>query len=121
MFNRTMALVCLAVLAGCSQEVMSKSEEYGIAFEVIETSYGTFRVYEHPSGERAAVASTLGEAIGQGIVSGLTLGAADVTPSEGAAQEALEVYLARHKSLSNCYVTNGYLLQRPLYEFTLRC
>ncbi|MCC2612642.1 hypothetical protein [Neorhizobium petrolearium] len=119
---RNILLVAVIFLAGCaSKELIAKSAEYGSAHEIVKTQYGEFRVYEHPTGKRLAVSSTLAGAMGQGIAKGLTFGAGNVLPSEGAYQEAAEQYLAKHKALSSCKITNGYLLQEPIFEFTIRC
>lgn len=117
------ALLAVAlVLSGCaSKELMMKSSEYGTAHENITTKYGEFRVYEHPSGKSLAVSSTLGTAAAQGLAKGLTFGAGNILPSEGGYQQAAELYLAKHKALSSCKVSNGYVLQEPVYEFVLDC
>lgn len=118
----TIFAAALLALSGCaSKELLSKSAEYGTAFEMVKTQYGEFRVYEHPNGKRLAVSSTMGGAIGQGITKGLTFGAGNILPSEGAYQEAAEAYLRNHKALKSCKVTNGYLLQEPIFEFTIGC
>lgn len=114
--------VSLLALSGCaSQELVAKSAEYGLAHENVTTKYGEFRVYENPDGKRLAVSSTIGGAVSQGIVKGLTFGAGSVLPSLGAYQEAAEKYLSLHKALSACRITQGYLLQDPVYEFVMSC
>jgi len=119
---RVLLLASLALLYGCaSQELISKSAEYGSANELVTTRYGEFRVYENPDGKRLAVSSTIGGAIGQGMVKGLTFGAGNILPSLGAYQEAAEKYLGIHKALNACKITGGYLLQEPIYEFTMNC
>lgn len=119
---RPLAPLLFLVLAGCaSAEVMKKSEEYGIAFELIQTDYGEFRVYEHPTKKSLAVSSTLGAAFGQGIAKGLTFGAGNILPSEGAYRQAAEAYLAKHRALASCKITDGYLLQEPIFEFIFEC
>lgn len=119
---RAPLLIPMFILAGCaSKELIAKSSEYGSAHETVRTQYGEFMVYEHPTGKRLAVSSTLAGAVGQGIAKGLSFGAGSIRPSEGAFQEAAEQYLAKHKALAACKITNGYLLQDPIFEFTIDC
>lgn len=120
---RLVSLLTITVLAtGCvSKEAMKKSSEYGNHYEVVKTQYGVFWVYEHPSKKKLAVSTSIGSTIGQGVVKGLTFGAANTLPSEGAFQEAAEAYLAGHKEIGSCKIANGYLLQDPIFEFILSC
>lgn len=115
-------VVTLLILASCaSKEVHLKSNEYGKAHEVVKTQYGEFLVFEHPSSQSLAVSSTMSGAVAQGVVKGLTFGAGNILPSEGAYQEAAEVYLKKHKQIAHCKIANGYILQEPIYEFKLTC
>lgn len=115
-------LPLIAIAAGCaSKELIAKSSEYGVTHERIETEYGKFNVYEHPDDSRLAVSSTMAGALGQGIAKGLTFGAGNILPSEGSYQQAAEAYLAKHDVFAGCRITNGYLLQEPIYEFTYEC
>lgn len=111
----------LMISACVSNEMQIKSDEYGITHEVIATRFGQFNVYEHPSGRSLMVTPILGDVIGQAVVNGLTLGAADTTQSEGAMQEAADAYLKKHEVFKGCFISNGYLIQKPAYEFILEC
>lgn len=115
--------VTLTVLTGCvSKELRVKSNDYGIAHELIVTEYGDFNVYEHRSGKKFLVSSTIADAASQGAVKGLTFGGADTSQSEGAAQQAAEKYMTRHaRAFGDCRIRNGYLVQSPVYEFILDC
>jgi hypothetical protein len=112
----------VSLTACASNEAIKKSDEYGVTSELIETQYGAFKVYEHPSGKRLAVSTTLGGSLAAGAAKGITLGAGNILPSEGGYQEAAEAYLKKHqKVFQGCKIKNGYLLQEPVFEFVLDC
>lgn len=80
----------------------------------------TYRLYDHPTDNTLIVSPSIGRAIGIGIAQGATLGMADAMTPEQKMEAAARQHLA-NTGRSNCTITSGYLLVKPLYEFSFTC
>ena len=80
----------------------------------------TYRVFEHPAGDRIMTTTSVQKAAGQGFVAGATLGLADVqTPEEG--HEAAARHHLDLTGRTACSIKAGYELVRTQYEFLIDC
>lgn len=79
----------------------------------------TWRIFDKPNEGRLMVTPTLGEAMGEGFLSGLTLGAADTDIPKPEYQAAVAAWLAH--TGRHCTILDGYKLIRPQWEFKYRC
>ena len=109
-------------LSGCvSTELQTKSDDYGIAHEMIQTDQGEFRVYEHRTSRKFLVTPTLEKSAEIGAVQGITFGGADTTavlPME----VAVVSYMAKYpKVFAGCRIADKYEVQIPVWEYILDC
>lgn len=112
------AVVLCAALTGCAG--MDAAMDYsGINPTHFTFQNATWRIFDKPSEGRLMITPTLGRAMGEGFLSGLTFGAADTDIPKSEYQRAVEGWLARTQR--RCTVLDGYKLIRPQWEFKYRC
>ncbi|WP_139112547.1 hypothetical protein [Hoeflea olei] len=80
----------------------------------------TYRLFEHPAGDRVMTTSSIGAAMGQGFIQGATLGVADVKTPEQRHEAAARRYLDL-TGRQDCTIGNGYELVHTQYEFRFTC
>ena len=84
-----------------------------------EANDATWRIFDKPAEGRLMITPTIGESMTEGMLSGLTFGAADTDIPKPQYQSAVEQWLAR--SGRHCTVIDGYKLIKPQWEFKYRC
>ena len=113
-------VVALAVLllAGCAglDAAMEYDDTEAIHFDF---AAATWRIFDKPAEGRLMITPDMGEALAEGLLSGLTFGAADGAIPKSKYRDAVVAWLAHTKR--SCTVTDGYLLVKPQWEFTYRC
>ena len=116
-------LMAILVLSGCGgrpgglQDAMRYDAK---SLAHVKMPDDTYRVFEHPTGDRIMTTTSVAAAAGQGFVSGATLGIASVETPEGRHEAAAR----RHLDLTGraaCAIRNGYELVHTQYEFLIEC
>lgn len=113
----------LTVLAGCGgkpgglQDAMSYDSK---SITHVKMSDDTYRVFDHPAGDRIMTTTSVGKAAQSGFVKGLTYGLADIQTPEGRHEAAARRYLDI-TGRSSCQIRNGYELVSYQYEFRIEC
>ena len=79
----------------------------------------TWRIFDRPQEGRLMITPSYGRAAGAGLLTGLTLGAADTDIPKPEYQTAVEGWLISTGRM--CRVTDGYKLIRPQWEFKYSC
>mgnify|MGYP003677271706 CR=1 FL=1 len=105
-------------IGGCQS--ISTAMQYNSKVNLVQMSDDKYRIFEHPKGDRIMTTSSLGKAVGQGVVQGATLGLASVKTPEQRHEAAARHYLDQ-TGRSSCQITKGYLLVEPQYEFFFVC
>ena len=113
------AFLFVATTAGCANVQYIEQNYSGVAVESVETQYDTFRVFDKAGEGRMMITSSLGSAVGQGLVGGLLYNPTVGATPKPVFQEAVEKYLAH--SGRRCVVLDGYLLAEPQWEFRYKC
>ncbi len=116
-YARTMVVCCLA-LSGCAG--VGAAMKYEPKVHLVRMPDDTYRVFEHPDGNKIMTTPSLGKSAGAGAVQGITFGLADVQPPEQRHEAAARKYLD-DTGRANCRIVSGYLLVKPQYEFTIDC
>jgi len=80
----------------------------------------TYRIFEHPEGNKIMTTPSLGTAAGAGFVQGATLGLAQPLPHEQRHEAAARKHLDG-TGRGHCRITSGYEIVRSQYEFTFDC
>jgi hypothetical protein len=92
----------------------------GVPVQEVEAGGHPWRIFDKPAEGRLMITPSIGRSMGEGALSGLTLGAADTEIPKPDYQAAVAVWLkTRHGGV--CTITDGYKLIRPQWEFTYRC
>lgn len=117
------AIAISALVAGCGGRpggLQDAARYDASSLTKVKMPDDTYRVFEHPAGDRIMTTTSVGKAAGQGFVSGATLGLANVeTPEQGH-----EAAARRHLDLTGraaCSIRAGYELVRVQYEFLIDC
>lgn len=108
-------------LASCSSTSgMGRMNSY--KFPVHSVQYGgeSYRVYDHKTDNSLMVSPGLGKIVAVGAAQGATLGLVDTMTPEQKLQGAAQQHL-NDTGRSQCKVTRGGLLQKPMYEFWFQC
>lgn len=111
-------VLVLAVAAGCT--TMSRMETYKKPVQHVAVGTEKFRVYDHKTENVLAVAPSMQDIVRIGWVQGSSLGLVDVMTPEQKLEAAAQQHL-NETGRSNCKVTKGYMLQKPIYEFWFTC
>ena len=112
-------ILVAATGAGCATVQYISRNYADVPVTNVTTAYDDFRVYDKPGEGRMMITSSLGSAIGQGVIGGLTYNPAIGATPKPVFQEAVEKYLA--SAGRRCAVTDGYLLAQPQWEFRYTC
>lgn len=112
------AIAACAALMGCAgfDQAMTYS---GIDPVHFDSGDATWRIFDKPAEGKLMITPTLGNAMGQGVLKGLTFGAADTDIPKSQYQGAVEAWL-KHTGRS-CTIIDGYKIIQPQWEFTYRC
>ena len=106
------------MLTGCAG--MDAAEQYSNAPLVYYTNTSdTWRIFDKPTESRLMITPSLGHSAAAGMLSGLTLGAADTDIPKSEYQQAVEGWFA--STGRACKVNDGYKLIRPQWEFKYSC
>jgi len=105
-------------LTGCAgmDAAMDYSGTEAIHFD---SGDATWRIFDKPTEGKLMITPTMGEAMTEGMLSGLTFGAADTDIPKSTYQSAVVAWLAR--TGRKCTVTDGYKLIKPQWEFKYAC
>lgn len=106
-------------LGGCANINYIMDNYSGVGIKEVATQYDTFRVFDKPAENRLMITSSIGSAIGQGLVGGATFNPTVAAAPEPVFHEAVEMYLAQ--SGRKCEVQPGVLLAQPQWEFRYSC
>ena len=106
-------------LSGCAG--MSAAMQYSdVQVQDFQADGHPWRIFDKPTEGRLMITPSIGRAMGDGAVRGLTLGAADTDIPKPEFQSAVQLFLDTKHSTS-CAITDGYLLIRPQWEFKYHC
>ena len=116
------SLVAAAALAGCAGVQYAVDEYGGTPVELFVASDGrNWRVFDQPDRNRMMVTKSIGRALSQGAVQGLTLGAAD-SAVEGPIilyERAARDYLERRGR--TCRIVRSFVIAEPQVEVQYDC
>ena len=116
-----LAAILVAILSGCvTSESMARRSSYRQTVIHVAMSDDTYRLYEHPTDNSLLVSPSIGKIMSIGAAKGATLGLADTMTPEQKLEAAARQHLAA-TGRTNCRITRGYMLQKPLYEFWFEC
>ena len=99
---------------------LSDAMKYNPTVHHITMDDDTYRVFEHPEGDRLMTTPSIGTAAAGGLVQGATLGLARPMPIE----ERHEAAARRHLDQTGrayCRIISGYEVIHTQYEFKLDC
>lgn len=108
-------------LAGCSSGAQYAMREYSgvsaVPFTVEDDD--VYRVFDKPAESRLMITPSIAKAAAMGAVGGATMGIADVSGIKPTYERAAVAYLA--STGRHCRIVDGYLVQRPQWEFKYDC
>lgn len=115
-------LGCLVLLTACGGKPGGFSEalKYNHTVHHVRMDDDTYRVFEHPDGNKLMTTPSLGKSAGAGFVQGATLGLAQTLPHEQRHEAAARKHLD-NTGRETCRITSGYEIIKGQYEFTLDC
>lgn len=118
-----MAVLLVLLVSGCGgrpgglQDVLSYDAK---SLAHVKMPDDTYRLFEHPAGDRIMTTTSVATAAGQGLMSGATLGIADIQTPEERHEAAARRYLDL-TGRAQCAIRNGYELVNTQYEFRIEC
>lgn len=119
--NVLIAVSACALTAGCaSTGSLSRMNTYKFPVHNVKMADDTYRVYEHKTDNTLMVAPSLAKTMSIGAAQGATLGLVDAMTPEQRLNAAAQQHL-NNTGRSQCRITRGSLLQKPLYEFWFEC
>jgi hypothetical protein len=100
---------------------MDSAMQYnGTPLQEIQFDGHPWRIFDKPAEGRLMITPSIGRSVGEGVLSGLTLGAADTEIPKPDYQAAVAAWLrTRHGGI--CTITDGYKLIKPQWEFKYHC
>lgn len=113
-------MTCLAIagLAGC--QAVGTAMEYKATTHQVAMADDTYRVFEHPKGDRIMTTPSIRTISGQAAAKTATLGLArTLTPYENH-KAAARRYLDQ-TGRAHCAILRGDLVMEPQYEFFFDC
>ncbi len=113
------AVLALGIaVSGCAG--MDAAMQYSdVPVREFKNSDDAWRIFDKPAEGRLMITPSLGAAMGQGALKGLTFGAADTEIPKPIYQRAVLGWLSY--TARTCTVTDGYKLINPQWEFTYHC
>lgn len=121
---RVTVLACVAVsIVACGGRPggLQDALKYdAMSLSHVKMSEDTYRMFEHPLGDRIMATASVGAAFGQGIAKGATLGLVNVETPEQRHEAAVRRYLDI-TSREACSIRSGYELVQTQYEFMIDC
>lgn len=115
---RTAIILPLLAIAGCAG--VSTAMQYDQTVHLFVMPDDTYRIFEHPKGDRIMTTPSMGKAIGQGLAQGATLGIVKMGTPEERQEAAARKYLDE-TGRAHCVITRGLLVLEPQYEFFFEC
>ena len=116
---RALILVAALSVAGCANLDYAVDEYGNTPMVVFEHSDHPYRVFDKPQANKIMMTASLGAAMGNGFIRGLTFGILNNNTSEPAMRSAAEAYLS--STGRTCQVSPGHLIQEPQWEFRYQC
>lgn len=116
--RRFVVLFCLP-LAACSQS-MGTQLEYINKLHHVQMADDTYRIYDHPKGDRLMVSPSMGKIAVAGAVNGLTVGLAN-TLSPAEARIAAAQQFMNQTGRSHCRPVSSNELMRPNVQVVFDC
>jgi hypothetical protein len=113
------AALC-AALGGCASINYIVKEYEGIQIVEVKMPEDTYRVFDKPTQNKLMITSSLGAAAGQGMVKGLTFGAAPTEVPKPLFEAAAAQFLVE-SGRSGCRIIDAYLLAQPQWEVKYDC
>lgn len=120
---RSLALLVIAVcMSGCGGRPggLSDALKYNPTVHHVTMDDDTYRVFEHPSGDRLMTTPSVGTAAAAGLVQGATLGLARPMPIEERHEAAARRHLDQ-TGRAHCRIASGYEIIHTQYEFKVDC
>ncbi len=111
-------LVATVALAGCAG--MDAANEYsGISPVEFSWDGNDWRIFDKPDEGRLMITPSVGNALGTGLIEGLTFGAADRDIPKPRYQKVIMAWWVQNNR--TCKITDGYKLISVQWEFTYTC
>jgi hypothetical protein len=110
----------LIALSGCAGLNYAVENYHGVRVDEIEMPDDTYRIFDKPAENRMMITPSLGAAMGVGVTTGLTYGAADNVAPKPRFEAAALQYL-REEARGDCKVVDFYLIARPQFEIKYQC
>ncbi len=117
--RRFYLLAAAMTLAACS-ETTKQQFEYIDRVHNVQMADDTYRIREHPNGDRLMVTPSLGKIAGTGLAQGATLGLVGALSPAQAREAAAQKYM-NDTGRSNCRVVSSNELMRPHYQVIFNC
>lgn len=119
MKKRAVIAMTIVIAAGCSQTMQDQFEYIDKVYEV-QMPDDTYRIREHPKGDRLMVTPSLGRVAQAGVVQGLTYGlATTLTPAQ--AREAAARKYMDDTGRQHCKLVSSRELIKPHFEVLFDC
>lgn len=113
------AAIAALLLAGCSQTLQAQSE-YIDRVTHVEMPDDTYRIREHPKGDRLLITPSWGTIVKVGTQRGWTLGMAGKLPTDQANAAAARKHLDA-TGRAHCVLLSGSPLTEPFYQVIFDC
>lgn len=109
------------MLCGCSSAVSYITAEYrGVEVLKVQMPDDEYRIFDKPDQSKMMVTSSLGSAVGQGLLKGATFGAATTAPPKPLYEAAAAQFLTQ-SGRKGCRILDAYLLAQPQWEVKYDC
>ncbi len=116
---RAILLLAALTLGGCANLDYAADNYGNTPLTELDHDGHPYRVFDKPSQNRLMITSSIGSAIGGGLIRGATFGLFSNHPSEPVMQAAAAEYL---KSTNRaCTLQTGQLIAQPQWEFRYSC
>lgn len=116
--TKLFSLAAALALAGCAG--VQAAMEYDQTVHRVQMPDDTYRVFEHPAGDRIMTTPSNSRTAASSVVRGATWGVVDTDTPEQLHEAAARKYLD-DTGRSHCRIVSGYEILRPQYEFKIDC
>lgn len=116
--RKYLVVVATIAVAGC--QAINTAMEYNPTVHRVQTEDDTYRVFEHPKGDRIMTTPSLTRTAAAGAVQGASLQLLKTVPEQQKHEVAARKYLDS-TGRSQCRIVGGRLIAEPQYEFFFQC
>lgn len=117
--KKSLALISCLALAACSQ-TMGAQMEYINKVHHVAMPDDTYRIYDHPSGNKVMVSPSMGKIASAATVTSWTFGTVDALPATQAYINAAQQRM-NQTGRSHCKPVSARPLMKPMIEVAFNC